>query len=162
MTIHFRPSDPLKLLTQEVVFSREKKEDDEKQDEEEEKNDRERLLEIWKSFSRFDTAPQSEKPLVLKKTLLKAIAKKLNSNVMQDEIYEKFLQAQKGSTQDRKECDLLIKNLELINAKIDQVNNSWFKKIFGKKPIPLVERIFNAIERVRVPAPKSSSSQHDL
>ena len=128
MTIHFRPQDPLRVLTQEVVFSEGKKEEQE-EEEEEEKKDRERLLQIWKSFFGFESGAKIPRRIVLKKPLLKAIAKKLNSSTLQDEIYEKILIAEHGSFKDREEGEALIKNLESINAKIDKANSSWFRRI---------------------------------
>ena len=114
MSINFRPQDPLRLLTEEVVFSQGKK--DEQHDEEEEKKDRERLLQIWKDFFRFEEVAKKGTHLILKKPLLKSLAKKLNSSVLQDEIYEKIINAKYGSEKEQAEGEVLIKKLESINS----------------------------------------------
>ncbi len=147
MSIDFRPEDPLRLLIEEVVFPQGRKGG--QHDDEEEKEDRERLLQIWKDFFRFEEVAKKGNHLIFKKPLLKSLAKKLNSNVLQDEIYEKIINAKYGSAKEQAEGEVLIKNLESINAKIDKANskNKWFFKI----PIPLFSRL-SAIEKINIPS----------
>jgi len=86
--------------------------------------------------------------LVFKKPLLKSLAKKLNSTVLQDEIYEKILNAKYGSEKERAEGEVLIKNLESINAKLTRP----IAKINGfKNPIPLFSRL-SSIEKINIPS----------
>ena len=147
MSINFNPQDPLRLLIEEVVFPQGRKGG--QHDDEEEKEDRERLLQIWKDFFRFEEAAKKGNHLILKKPLLKSLAKKLNSSVLQDEIYEKIIHAKYGSAKEQAEGEVLIKNLESINAKIDKANskNKWFLKI----PIPLFSRL-SSIEKINIPS----------